>query len=82
MSTVECVILECDHCKNLYENYAGHTLFLDFSAAIYNAKEDGWQHIQEANKEDLHYCDFCHIYNESDELLLDPTRKDLHLTKP
>lgn len=71
ISKVECEILECDNCKELFEDSSGFSIFADESALKENAMDGGWEMNHESGK---HYCDKCHEYNDDDELIINPTR--------
>lgn len=62
---VEAFMIECDNCKEHYENYEGFAIFIDKQAAEEDACEDGWT-IQD----DKHYCDKCHHFDDEDKLIL------------
>lgn len=34
ISKVDCVVLECDNCKNIYESGSGFTVFVDENSAV------------------------------------------------
>jgi hypothetical protein len=72
ISKVECEILECDNCKELFEDSSGFTIFADENALKENAMDDGWEMNHESGK---HYCDKCHSYgDDNDEFIIDSSR--------
>ena len=73
ITKVECVIIECDNCKDVYRSYSGFSIFPDKSDANDNAMDDEWH-----REGDLHYCPKCYKINDEDELVVDENRKDIH----
>jgi hypothetical protein len=71
ISKLKCVVLVCDNCEYLFENYSGFTIFLDKESAIEDATEDGW----ETNQDSKHYCPDCFHYNDDDRLVLNESRE-------
>ncbi len=70
ITKVECSILECDNCKEPFENGSGYGIFADESSMIEDADSSGW----ETDYEGKHYCENCHHYNDEDEFVLNTSR--------
>lgn len=68
---VECVMLNCDNCKEHYESGNGFAIFADEAAMIETASDDEWEMHHESGK---HFCDKCHHYDENDEFVLNTNR--------
>lgn len=70
-SKVECIVLECDNCKEIYQNESsGYSIWVLGSDAWDKAQDDGWH--KEGEK---HYCGECHDFNDNDELIIKTERK-------
>lgn len=92
ISKIECSIIECDNCLDIYENSDGISVFSVASDALENITEDGWfkeiEHITLDSSPDKppiqlekHYCGMCVIgWDEQTDkpMYLDESRKDLH----
>ncbi len=79
ISKVECVIIECDHCLDIYENSSGYSIFVDACNALEDLLDDGW--FKEKVNVEKHYCPICTSGFDEDScipLILDESRKDLH----
>ncbi len=75
ISKVECVMLECDNCKQHYENGSGFALFSDEHSMREDATDDDWKLDEIPGK---HYCDECYSIGENDEFYINESREDLH----
>lgn len=74
ISKVECEVLECDNCRELFVDSSGFSIFADENALKENATDDGWEMNHESGK---HYCDKCHSYSDdADEFILDTSRAE------
>lgn len=67
-SKVECVIITCDNCENVYEDGNGYSIFADKNSAY--PSEYGW-HVDK----DKHYCPSCYELDENDNLILKKIEK-------
>ena len=65
ISKEECVILECDNCEKIFENYNGFTIFPEENTAIQEAMDDDW--YQDGDK---CYCSDCYSLDDNDELII------------
>lgn len=43
INKVDCVMLECDNCKDTYESTSGYSIFPDDSTLKELATDDGWE---------------------------------------
>lgn len=68
---VECVMLECDNCKEPFESYSGYSIYVDEQTIIDEANDSEWKMDHEDGK---HYCDKCYHYNDEDEFVLNTER--------
>jgi hypothetical protein len=65
ISKVECVLLTCDNCQEVFENYNGFSVFPLKTDVEEQAMDSEW--IKEGEK---HYCDKCYSYDDEDNLIL------------
>ena len=73
---IECVMLECDNCKDVFEDTSGFSIFIDESSVIERASDSEWNMDTEK-----HFCPLCHSIDDKDEIIIDESRKDLHAPK-
>lgn len=67
----EFTAVECDNCKEIFENSDGVCYFIDQDVASEEATNWG-----EFTKEgDSHYCNLCYQYDNEDNLILNSERK-------
>lgn len=60
----EAYSLECDGCKNGFENNSGFTIFIDEQCMLEDAYNSDW-----TEKDGKHYCDNCYTINDDDEII-------------
>lgn len=61
---VECIIITCDNCGEIYESIAGYTIFPDIDSS--DVRDNGW-YVEEDHKR--HYCEGCFTINDDDEMI-------------
>jgi hypothetical protein len=61
--------VSCDNCNEYFstDDYSG---WVTEANAVEEAYESGWEYV-----DGKHYCDKCHRYDESDNLIIDELRK-------
>jgi hypothetical protein len=73
ITKVECVMLECDNCREIFEDgYEGFSVFVDENQALEAADSAEW--IKDGDK---HYCPECAHYDDDDNLIIDKTRFEI-----
>ena len=74
----------CDHCKNdWYDDHNGWAAMSDESTMKNQLSEDGWAKGDSKSNEGNdgeHYCPDCFEYDDDDNFILKPERKDKYLT--
>ena len=66
---VECFILECDNCGEVYRNeHTGYSIWVTESDCYDDAQEDGWY-----EEDEKYYCPLCHFIDEEDNIILNKT---------
>lgn len=65
ISEVECFMVECDHCKDMFENSEGFSIFVDQGSAKEECRDADW--LIENNK---CYCPNCYDYDENDNIII------------
>lgn len=60
---IECIIIKCNHCGEIFEDGHGFTIFPDYTTT--NPEDYGW-HVDEGK----HYCPGCHEVDENDNLII------------
>lgn len=66
----------CDNCGQDVAENSEYSCWNDESYANENAMESGWD-----REGDKHYCDLCWRYDDNDNIVVDPARKDLKIKK-
>ncbi|RPE05532.1 hypothetical protein EGT74_24420 [Chitinophaga lutea] len=66
ITKVECIVIECNVCNDIYEDGNGFSVFPDNNSA--HPEDNGW-HVDE----DVHYCPGCHEIDEDDNLIVKPS---------
>lgn len=63
---VECFALECDNCKEIYQqSHSDYSIWIIESDAWDNAQDDDW-----VKNEEKHYCPDCYTYDDNDKLFI------------
>lgn len=67
ISKVECIIIECDNCGEIFEDGSGFSIFVDNDNA--HPQDHDW--YCEGGK---HYCPECHTLDDEDNLIINDDR--------
>lgn len=63
---VECIVITCDICEDVYENVNGFSVFPDENYV--DPADDGW--YTHKGEGCVHYCPSCHEYDDEDNLIV------------
>lgn len=67
---VECVMLECDRCKDHFQDpHTDFSIYTDESAIGEHAQENDWYMFGEDGK---HYCPKCYTVDDEDNITIKP----------